>query len=184
MKCRNPTKPLCQKIAQLGEEQQQLLHDVCALWVWIRPRLQHAFSGTVVAKLDKMFWDGTRVAPVGHGQILGCEFRGFSREHVMPTLKFLAAAKSLKNLEKGVKFGNLFPIGKHRGISEKGVTKSLDLGWVMILVMIPHFGGCYLSLQIQGFYNAFSRKHVKKWGSPCLPQLQGFFQVLRGFNYS
>jgi|OrbCmetagenome_4_1107370.scaffolds.fasta_scaffold442286_2 hypothetical protein len=46
-------------MAQLGEEQQQLLHDVCALWVWLQPRLKSAFSGAVVSKIDKMFWDGT-----------------------------------------------------------------------------------------------------------------------------
>ena len=36
----------------------------------------------------------------GHGQILGCEFRGFSGEHVKPTLKNLAVAKSLKKSGK------------------------------------------------------------------------------------
>ena len=97
----------------------------------------------------------------------------------MPTLKTLAAAISLK---KGVKFCSLFPLGKHRGISENGVTKSLDSGWAMILGMIPHFDGYYAFPKSKAFCYAFSRKHVKKRGFPLPSTTSRVFPSFEGFQ--
>ena len=53
-----------QKLAQLGEDQLQGLHDVCCLWIYLLPHLQRSFQGTVVDKHLKMFWDGMLGQPV------------------------------------------------------------------------------------------------------------------------
>jgi hypothetical protein len=47
-----------QKMAQTTEEQQQMLHDICCLWIYLRPRLEEAFPGGIVQKHTQMFWDG------------------------------------------------------------------------------------------------------------------------------
>jgi len=36
-----------------------LLHDVCCLWTWLRPKLVEAFPGAVVDKHDLLFMRGT-----------------------------------------------------------------------------------------------------------------------------
>ena len=48
-----------QKMAQITEEQQQMLHDICCLWIYLKPRLEEAFPGGVVQKHVQMFWDGS-----------------------------------------------------------------------------------------------------------------------------
>jgi hypothetical protein len=53
-----------QKLAQLGEEQLQGLHDACCLWIYLRPHLERTFQGAVVEKHLKMFWDGMLGQPV------------------------------------------------------------------------------------------------------------------------
>ena len=57
-----PSAP--QKLAQLGEEQLQGLHDLCCLWIYLRPHLERTFQGAVVDKHLKMFWDGMLGQPV------------------------------------------------------------------------------------------------------------------------
>lgn len=53
----HPTLP--QKNAQLDDEGQLLLHDVCCLWHWLVPKLQHAFPTPVVEKHTSLFMRGS-----------------------------------------------------------------------------------------------------------------------------
>ena len=50
-----------QKNAQLDEDGQLLLHDLCCLWHWLLPKLHEAFPKAVVDKHEAMFFRGILV---------------------------------------------------------------------------------------------------------------------------
>ena len=50
---------LCaQVLAQLNEEQLQMLFDVCCVWIWLLPKLESTFNATAVSKCREMFDKG------------------------------------------------------------------------------------------------------------------------------
>ena len=50
---------LCaQVLAQLNEEQLQMLFDVCCVWIWLVPKLESTFNATAVSKCRDMFEKG------------------------------------------------------------------------------------------------------------------------------
>ena len=52
----NPLAISCaQKAAQRSEDDHILLHDVCCLWVWLRPKMVAEFPGHVVKRHDDLF---------------------------------------------------------------------------------------------------------------------------------
>ena len=49
---------LCQKNAQLSEDEHILLHDICCCWIWLREKLAQSFPTAVVEKYDGLFEKG------------------------------------------------------------------------------------------------------------------------------
>ena len=47
-----------QKAAQRSEDEHILLHDICCLWVWLRPKMAAEFPGHVVKRHDDLFAKG------------------------------------------------------------------------------------------------------------------------------
>ena len=50
--------PALQKLAQLDDEKQMQLFDVCCLWVYLQPKIKENFPGSVLQKYDQMFLKG------------------------------------------------------------------------------------------------------------------------------
>jgi len=47
-----------QKLAQLDDEAQMLLHDCCCLWVYVRAALKKSFNSEIISRHDEMFEKG------------------------------------------------------------------------------------------------------------------------------
>ena len=47
-----------QKLAQLDDDKQQLLFDICCVWVYLRPKMAGTFPTSVMDKYEGMFMKG------------------------------------------------------------------------------------------------------------------------------
>ena len=63
-----------QKLAQLDDDKQQHLHDVCCVWLYLLPKLTNAFPSEVIAKYTTLFMKG----------ILGCAINSYCSDFRWP----------------------------------------------------------------------------------------------------